>query len=172
MKIELWDEVATLQRQMDELFGGFFAPRTRMFEPPVVGVLRRPFAPVTDVYEKDGKRIIHVEIPGIDPQKDLSVTLKDGYLVIEGERVRHEEIKEEDVYRVESFYGDFRRYFRVPEGLVDTDITADYVDGILEDHDARGRLEAIGGEDDPDPGTHGQDPQGEGRMIEGDQANR
>jgi HSP20 family protein len=131
MKIELWDEFAALQRQMDDLFGDFFAPR-RTFEPPVVGVLRRPFAPVTDIYEKDGKKIIRVEIPGIDPKKDLTITLEDGYLMLEGQRVRREEVKDEDVYRVESFYGDFRRYFPVPEGLDDKDIIADYVDGILE----------------------------------------
>lgn len=131
MKIELWDEFAGLQRQMDDLFGDFFAPR-RTFEPPVVGVFRRPFAPVTDIYEKDGKRIIRVEIPGIDPKKDLKITLQDGYLMIEGERVRREEVKDEDVYRVESFYGEFRRYFPVPEGVEAKDLTADYVDGILE----------------------------------------
>jgi HSP20 family protein len=132
MKIELWDEFATLQRQMDEMFGELLAPRTRTFIPRVVGVLGRPFVPVTDVYEKDGKRIVRIEIPGIDPKRELSVTLEDGFLKVEGERVRHEEVKEEDVYRVESFYGDFRRYFPVPEGLEETDITADYVDGILE----------------------------------------
>jgi HSP20 family protein len=132
MKIELWDDFATLQRQMDDLFGDFFVPRTRTLVPPVVGVLGRPFVPVTDVFEKDGKRIVRMEIPGIDPTKDLSVTLEDGFLKVEGERIRREEVEEENVYRVESFYGDFRRYFPVPEGLEEKDITADYVDGILE----------------------------------------
>jgi HSP20 family protein len=132
MKIELWDDFAALQRQMDDLFGDFFVPRTRTLIPPVVGVLGRPFVPVTDVFEKDGKRIVRMEIPGIDPKKDLSITLEDGFLKVEGERVRREEIDEEDVYRVESFYGEFRRYFPVPDGLEEKDITAEYVDGILQ----------------------------------------
>jgi HSP20 family protein len=132
MRIELWDEFAALQRQMDDVFGDFFVPRTRTVQRPLAGGLRRPFVPATDVYVKDGKRIIRVEIPGIDPEQDLSLTLEDGYLVINGERARREEVKEEELYRVESFYGTFRRYFPIPEGLDEMDIKADYVDGILE----------------------------------------
>jgi HSP20 family protein len=132
MKIELWDEFAVLQRQMDDLFGDFQATRVRPREPLFTVGLRRPFVPVTDVYEKDGKRFIRVELPGIDPEKDLSLTLESGYLVVKGVRTRREEVKDEDLYRVESHYGDFRRYFPIPEGLEEKDITADYAEGILE----------------------------------------
>jgi len=131
MQIELWDELTALQRRMDDLFREFLGPRTRISFPALPTGIRRPFAPVTDEFQKDGKRVIRVELPGIDPEKDVSVSLEEGFLVIRGQRAKSEEVKDEDYYRMESSYGTFERYFSVPEKVQEKDIQAEYADGIL-----------------------------------------
>jgi len=79
-------------------------------------------------FTKDGKLVVRAELPGIDPEKDISVSVHDGYLVIKGER--REEHKDE--YRTEFSYGSFTRTIALPRGFNDETVHADYKDGILE----------------------------------------
>lgn len=129
--IEIWDEIATTQRRIDELVREFLGPRARLSY-PVFPLLRRPFLPVTDVFVRDDDVVVRLELPGIDPEKDVSVTFEDGQLVIRGERRREEEVTEEAYYRIEAAYGTFERRFPVPEGVDEEKIVAQYSDGILE----------------------------------------
>lgn len=73
-----------------------------------------------------------MELAGIDPEKDASITLDEGDLVIRGERRRSEEVKDEACYRLESERGTFERRILVPEGVDEKKILAEYVDGVLE----------------------------------------
>jgi HSP20 family protein len=82
-------------------------------------------------YDEDGKHVVRVELPGIDPEKDVSVTVQDGLLRIRAER-RHEEKTEEPHYfRQEIRYGSFARDLPLPPDCGEEDVTADYTDGIL-----------------------------------------
>lgn len=132
MKLDVWEDVMALERQMDDLFGGFWGERTPFRFPARPGVMRRPFVPTTDVYSKNGSLIVRFELPGLNPAKDVTVTIEDGYLVVRGERKRSEEIKEEDYYRMEASYGIFERRIPLPEGITEKDIRADYKAGVLE----------------------------------------
>lgn len=80
----------------------------------------------------DDHLIVRVEIPGVDPEKDIEVTILDGTLCIHAERRR--EAKEEDEHRVRSEfrYGSFTRRVPLPRGATDDDVKASYRDGILE----------------------------------------
>lgn len=134
---ELWDEMMSLERRIDDLFRGLVGPRFRSFFPALPALpsaLERPFVPPCDVYRKDGEMVVRLELPGIDPEKDVKVTIEDGDLVIRGERKRTEEIKEEDYYRMETSYGSFERWIPLPEGVKEEDIRAEYHDGLLEIH--------------------------------------
>jgi HSP20 family protein len=115
----------------------------RMFEDwPRTMPLRRPWLVTTDVvhdemipveeYGDDEKFVVRAEIPGIDPEKDVEVTVSDGLLTIHGER--HEEKKEDEKgYRRREFrYGSFTRNLRLPTGVKETDVKATYKDGVLE----------------------------------------
>jgi HSP20 family protein len=82
---------------------------------------------VEDV-EKDGKYIVRAELPGVDPDKDLEITVSDGVLTIRAER--QEEHK--DTHRSEFRYGSFARRLALPAGIDEEDVTAKYVDGVLE----------------------------------------
>lgn len=130
--IEIWDEIATTQRRIDDLAREFLGPRARSSYPAFPLFVHRPFLPVTDVFVRDEDIVVRLEVPGIDPEKDVSVTFEDGQLVIRGERRREEEVKEEAYYRMEAAYGTFERRFPVPEGVEEEKIVAKYSDGVLE----------------------------------------
>ncbi|HSR23406.1 MAG TPA: Hsp20/alpha crystallin family protein [Candidatus Eisenbacteria bacterium] len=119
-----------LERRMDDLFRGFDLPALVGQRWPEVAL--RPFPPATDVFERDGDLVVRLELPGIDPEKDLSVALEEGRLVVAGERKQKTEVKREDYYRMESRYGSFRRHIPLPEGVDESKIKAEYKDGVLE----------------------------------------
>lgn len=91
----------------------------------------RPYVPAVDVFKKGVDLFVKVELPGIDPAKDVKVTVEDGYLVIHGERHEAEEVKEEGYFRKETLHGVFERRIPVPEGIEEKVIKAEYKDGIL-----------------------------------------
>lgn len=130
--IDVWDEMMAMERRVDDLFRALLGPRARMSFPALPSGIRRPFAPATDVFARNGNLVIQIELPGIDPEKDVSVAIEEGDLVIRGERKRVSEVGEGDYYRMEASYGSFERHVAVPEGTKDADVKAEYKDGILE----------------------------------------
>jgi HSP20 family protein len=76
--------------------------------------------------------VIRAELPGIDPDRDVEITVADRMLTIRAERRREERKDEDDGYRSEFSYGSFTRSMMLPVGATDADITATYHDGILE----------------------------------------
>ena len=85
-----------------------------------------------DEFRENGNLVIRAELPGIDPDKDVDLTVSDGVLHIEAHR-REEESKEEKGYtRRELRYGSFMRMLPLPEGTSESDVSATYQDGILE----------------------------------------
>ncbi len=75
---------------------------------------------------------IRGEIPGIDPDEDLEITVDNGRLHISAERRQRTEEKTHGGFRTEFKYGSFRRTCSLPAGAVSEDISATYDDGILE----------------------------------------
>ena len=132
MKLEVWDEIAALERRMDDLMRAFLGPRVRLSYPTLPLFLRRPFVPATDVFARNGDLVVRLEVPGIDPATDVNVTVEGGELVIRGERKQKEEVEEERYYRMEASYGAFERHIPVPEGIDEGKVKADYADGVLE----------------------------------------
>jgi HSP20 family protein len=83
-------------------------------------------------YEDDGTLIVRAELPGIDPDKDVELSVADGTLHIRARREERTEKKGKDVYRSEFRYGSFVRNVALPAGVSVDDITASYKDGVLE----------------------------------------
>ena len=79
-----------------------------------------------------GMLVIRAELPDIDPDKDVELSLSDGMLTISAHREERVEKPEEGSFRSEFRYGSFTRTLSVPEGVTDEDVTATYKDGILE----------------------------------------
>ncbi|MEV4671443.1 MULTISPECIES: Hsp20/alpha crystallin family protein [Actinomadura] len=78
-------------------------------------------------YVDEGDHVIRAELPGIDPDKDIEITVTGGVLRIHAER--HEEKREGQ--RSEFRYGSFTRSFTLPAATEIDDIKAYYDKGIL-----------------------------------------
>src|SRR5271169_1612338 len=76
---------------------------------------------------KDGRYEVRAEIPGVDPAKDIDITLRDGQLTIKAERSE----KKEFDGRSEFSYGSFVRAVSLPAGADEDDVKATYEKGIL-----------------------------------------
>jgi HSP20 family protein len=84
-----------------------------------------------DVTRTDGELIVTAELPGIDPYKDVEITVDEDYLTVKGEKSQEKEVSEEDRYMHERKYGKFVRRVPVPEGVSADKIAANYAKGIL-----------------------------------------
>ncbi len=76
---------------------------------------------------QDGHYLLRAELPGIDPAKDVDITVRDGQLTIKAERSE----KKESKGRSEFSYGSFTRSVTLPAGANEEDIKASYDKGIL-----------------------------------------
>jgi HSP20 family protein len=79
-----------------------------------------------------GVLVVRVEVPGIDPEKDVDISVVDGSLRISATKEEKTEHKGKDSYRSEFHYGSYVRTVQLPEGARESDVTATYVDGVLE----------------------------------------
>jgi HSP20 family molecular chaperone IbpA len=70
---------------------------------------------------------VRAEIPGVQPDQDIDLTVRDGHLVIKAERSE----KAEHNGRSEFVYGSFVRTVALPSGADENDIKASYDNGIL-----------------------------------------
>ncbi len=75
----------------------------------------------------DGTYELRAEIPGVDPAKDVDITVRDGRLTIKAERSE----KKESNGRSEFSYGSFVRSVSLPAGADEDAIKASYDKGIL-----------------------------------------
>jgi HSP20 family protein len=82
---------------------------------------------------RDGETlVVRCEVPGIDPDKDVDLTVSDGILRITARREDRSENKDKERYRSEFRYGVFVREVMLPPGVQEKDIDASYQDGVLE----------------------------------------
>jgi len=77
---------------------------------------------------RDNRHVIRAELPGLDPEKDIKVTVEGRILTIHAER------RQEDSgpYRSEFRYGSLTRLIRLPVKVEPEDVTARYGRGVLE----------------------------------------
>ena len=101
-------------------------PLRRFFEGDLDNWLR------TEEYREDKTLVIKAEVPGIDPNKDIDITVIGDQLRINVTREEKSEQSGKEGYRSEFRYGTFSRSLPLPEGADQNDVKATYTDGILE----------------------------------------
>jgi HSP20 family protein len=89
------------------------------------------WAPSVDVLQKDGDRVVRVEMPGVKPE-NVHVAVHNRVLTLSGERKVDEEEERAGYYVRELRHGSFQRSMILPEGVDEEKIHARYQDGILE----------------------------------------
>jgi HSP20 family protein len=77
---------------------------------------------------QDDRYVIRAELPGLDPENDIDVTVDGRILTIRAERRQ----QDKGSYRSEFRYGSLTRAVRLPAGVDPGDVTARYDKGVLE----------------------------------------
>jgi HSP20 family protein len=88
--------------------------------------------PHVEEYQDGDTRVIRAELPGVDPDRDVDITVERNVLTIEARREEPAEQKGKHSYRSEIRYGPSTRSFRLPAGVIEDEIRASYRNGILE----------------------------------------
>jgi HSP20 family protein len=83
-------------------------------------------------FEDDGHLVVRAEMPGIDPDNDVEITVADQMLNLRAERRSEKSSEDKKGYRSEFHYGSFSRSVRLPAGATGDDVEATYNDGVLE----------------------------------------
>lgn len=121
MELKTWSPLLDLEREMRSMLGPFWPAETG----------ERPVRVVTDMRREGDKLVVTVEMPGIDPDKDISVSVEGDALIIKGEKTGEREVKEEDLYLKERRFGRFERTVVLPDGVDPDSVTASYDKGVL-----------------------------------------
>jgi HSP20 family protein len=123
------DELAELDAPFAEFFRTLTGPWP--FRPLLALTPGKHFIPTADVFVHNGDLVVRMDLPGMDP-KDIHVKLEPGELAVTGERKLEKEVKETGYYRKETSYGFFERHVSLPTGVKESDIKAEYENGVLE----------------------------------------
>ena len=78
-------------------------------------------------YTEGDDYVVRAEVPGVDPERDLEVSVQHGMLSIRAERSEEKTEKNRSEFR----YGSFHRTVSLPDGADDDSVRAGYADGIL-----------------------------------------
>jgi HSP20 family protein len=73
---------------------------------------------------------LRAELPGIDA-KDLDIQVSKESIAITGEHRQETKTEEKGVFKSEFRYGTFHRVISLPVAVQNTEVKADYKDGIL-----------------------------------------
>lgn len=89
------------------------------------------FNPAAEIVRDGDDAVVRLELAGVDVDKDVTVEVENGRLVIHGERRdEHSDEKNGRTLR-EVRYGAFRRSFRLPAHVTSDAISASYDAGVL-----------------------------------------
>jgi HSP20 family protein len=115
-----WPELS--ERWPDRFFDRFFDTDT-LFDGVAIHV---------EEYVEDDTFVLKAELPGIDPDRDVEITVTDDQVRLRAERRLEERHEDRQGYRSEFRYGSLRRTLPLPVGAQADEVHASYRDGILE----------------------------------------
>ena len=90
----------------------------------------RAFVPAVELSENDSRYTLTVEVPGVK-KDDVHVDLREGMLVVHGEKKSEREEKKERSRYIERSYGSFSRSFSLPPDADPDRLEASFKDGVL-----------------------------------------
>ncbi|HEX3197300.1 MAG TPA: Hsp20/alpha crystallin family protein [Propionibacteriaceae bacterium] len=97
------------------------------------GAMNWPFRDIKVEEFIDGEElVVKAEVPGVDPDRDIDVSIDNGVLTIAAERRESSREKLDKGFHSEFRYGSFVRQVRLPAGTSPEVVSATYKDGVLE----------------------------------------
>lgn len=112
-------ELDTLQRQMNHLFDESFLPSWK-----------ENGIPAAEISATDEAIHLKLELPGIN-KEDLDIQVSKNAVSISGERKEENKTEHNGISSSEFRYGKFSRVIPLPVHVQNTNVTAEYKDGIL-----------------------------------------
>ena len=107
---------------------------TRLFEERPLfesRILDKPMLRIEEFVD-DTTLVVRAELPGLDVDKDVDISVHNGLLHIKANRTETAEKKDKTFYRSEFRYGAFERTLALPPGATVDDVKATYENGVLE----------------------------------------
>lgn len=120
-------DLTGIQERMNQIFEDALARSRGRDE----GLRTGMWTPAVDIYEKNDAVVVKAELPGVEKDQ-ISVEVKDGILMLRGERKFERDVKEESYHRIERSYGTFLRSFSLPVSVDQDQVKATFRDGVLE----------------------------------------
>ncbi len=124
--VDPFSELEALQREMNRLFDLSYSGKSGQD----TSLLAGNWSPAIDVYDSKDNLLVKAEIPGLS-KDEIHVSIQDDQLVIQGEKKQDQEVKEENFYKTERFYGSFYRSVQLPSAIEADKVNAKYEDGVL-----------------------------------------
>ncbi|MEB3882426.1 Hsp20/alpha crystallin family protein [Lyngbya sp. CCY1209] len=127
MSIVRWqpfNEIDTLQREFNQLFDQFITPTVRDNSRGLA------FVPPAELSETEDGYELRLEVPGMDA-KDIEIEVTAEAISIGGDRKSETKTEENGKTRTEFRYGQFRRVIPLPGRIKNSEVKAEYKDGIL-----------------------------------------
>ncbi len=119
---EPFSEIDSLQKEMNRLLDSL-APRT-------TNGWSSAFVPAAEMEETPEAIHLKLEVPGMDA-KDIELQVSAEAVSISGERKSETKTEAKGTTRSEFRYGSFRRVIPLPVRVQNTNVNAEYKDGIL-----------------------------------------
>jgi HSP20 family protein len=123
-----YQELLSWHRDIDDLFRRFINPSRSENEGELAATA---WLPAVESFSREGHYVLRFDLPGVDP-KDIDVSVRNGTLLIRGERKFVQNVQEKDYHYRETAYGKFERRMALPQGVDRDKITASYQNGVLE----------------------------------------
>jgi HSP20 family protein len=122
IRFQPFQEIDALQREMNRLFENF-TDLDRFEGHPHVH-------PAVELHETETAIELKLEVPGMK-REDLDIQATAEAVIISGERKAETKTEEKGAIKSEFRYGRFRRVIPLPARIQNTEIRADYIDGVL-----------------------------------------
>jgi len=116
-------KINSFQQQFNEKFNKFFSDIQKEFH------TQKTLQVDANIISLPDRYIIEIELPGVK-KEDIRITLGDEHLTVQGKKQR-KSYENEKLMQVECQQGDFKRTFKVNEGIDAQNIKAKFEEGIL-----------------------------------------
>jgi HSP20 family protein len=123
--VDSFRDFGDMQAEVNRLFDNFLGRPTQQH-----AEMERVWAPAVDMYETKDSLVVAAELPGL-VEKDIHLSIVGDVLNVRGERHWNQEVKRENYYRGERWYGKFERSLPLPMPVQADKVTATYRDGVL-----------------------------------------
>ena len=119
----IFDDFTRINKYDDVFFGPMVFPRSRFLS-------KNNPSMTLDMKENDKEYLIKVDLPGVNKDK-IDISIDNNLLTISSERSNEKDETNEDFHFSERFYGKISRSVTIPKNVDVENISANYVDGVL-----------------------------------------